>query len=118
MIQEIWQHHREFRKEKELRKYGSEEPLQPLPLPCSSVRAGEKGLDDRNCFMSMTNRAAGIGTCTQIGTTIPSYPSSEVQMHGISELDCKLPNRCLLEGKESHAHSAVDQGNRSSRIAG
>ena len=34
------------------------------------------------------------------------------------ELDCKLPKRGLLEGEESHTRFAVDQGNRSSQIAG
>ena len=38
--------------------------------------------------------------------------------YGISELDCKLPNRGLLEGEESHARFAMDQGNRISQIAG
>ena len=28
----------------------------------------------------MTNHAAGIGTCTQCGMTIPSYPSSEMHL--------------------------------------
>ena len=30
--------------------------------------------------MSVTNRAAGIGTCTQSVMTIPSYPSSEMHL--------------------------------------
>ena len=73
--------------------------------------------------MSMTNHAAGIGTCTQSGMINPSHPSSEMHLgkftrpYGISELDCELPSRGLLEGEESHAGFAVDQGNRSSQIA-
>ena len=39
-----------------------------------------KSLDDRNCLMSMTTHAAGIGTCTQSGMTIPSYLSSELHL--------------------------------------
>ena len=39
-----------------------------------------KSLDDRNCLMPMTNSAAGIGTCTQSGMTIPSFPSSEMHL--------------------------------------
>ena len=107
-----------------IEKIGSKEPLQTTHLPCFSVRAREKCLDERNCLMSMTNHAAGIGTCSQSGLTIPSYPSSEMHLgkfldtYGISELDCKLPNIGLLEGEESHARFAVDQGNRSSQIAG
>ena len=54
-----------------IEKSGSEEPLQPIPLPCFSVRARDKSPDDRNCLMTMTNHAAGIGTCTQSGMTIP-----------------------------------------------
>ena len=38
--------------------------------------------------------------------------------YGSSELDCELPNRGLLEGEETHTRVAVDQGNRSSQIAG
>ena len=38
--------------------------------------------------------------------------------NGSSELDCELPNRGLLEGEESHTRLKVDQGNRSSQIAG
>ena len=45
-----------------MEKSGSEEPLQSMFLPCFQERAREKGLDDRNCFMSMTNHATGIGT--------------------------------------------------------
>ena len=70
-----WQHHRGFREEKEVRKGGSEEPLQSLPLRCFSVGAREKGLDDRNC-----HHAAGIGTCTQSGMINPSYLSSEMHL--------------------------------------
>ena len=63
-----------------IEKNGSEEPLQSIPLPCFQERAMEKSLDDRNCIMSMTNYATGIGTCTQSGMTIPSYPSSEMHL--------------------------------------
>ena len=45
-------------------KRGSEEPLQSTLLPCFSVGAREKCLDDRTCLKSMTHHAAGIGTCT------------------------------------------------------
>ena len=82
-----------------------------------------KSLHDRNCLKSMTNHAAGIGTCTQSGMTIPSYRSSEMHLGKfpdhteISELDCEFPSRSLREGKESHARFAVDRGNRSSHIA-
>ena len=63
-----------------IEKSGSEEPLQSTPLPCFSARAMEKSPDDRNCLVSMTNHAAGFGTCTQSGMTIPSYPSSEMHL--------------------------------------
>ena len=63
-----------------IEKSESEEPLQTIPLPCFSVRAREKSPDDRTCLMSMTDHAAGIGTCTQSGMTIPSYPSSELHL--------------------------------------
>ena len=63
-----------------IEKSGSEEPLQPIHLLCFSGRAREKSLDDRNCLVSLTNRAAGIGTCTQSDMTIPSCPSSEMHL--------------------------------------
>ena len=63
-----------------IEKSGSEEPLQSIPLPCFSGRAEEKSLDDRNCLESMAHNAAGTGTCTQSGMTIPSYPSSEMHL--------------------------------------
>ena len=68
-----------------IEKSESEEPLQPIPLLCFSVRARERSLDDRNCLMSMTNRAAGIGTCTQIVMTFPSFPSSEMHLGRVSD---------------------------------
>ena len=40
MIQEVWQHHRGFREG--IGNSGSEEPLQPMPLPCFSGKAKEK----------------------------------------------------------------------------
>ena len=51
-----------------------------IPLPYFQERARTYGLDDRNCLMSMTNHAAGIGTCTQSGMKISSYPSSEMHL--------------------------------------
>ena len=78
--QNIWQHHREFREEKELRKVGAKNHCNQYLFTCFSVRAREKCPDDKNCLMSMTNHAAGIGTCTQGGMTIPSHPSSEMRL--------------------------------------
>ena len=37
-------------------------------------------MDDRNCLKSMTHHAAGVGTCTRSGMTIPSHPSSEMHL--------------------------------------
>ena len=34
------------------------------------------------------------------------------------KLDCEIPSKSSLEGEEPHARTAVDQGNRSSQIAG
>ena len=47
-----------------IEKNGSEEPLQPMHLPCFSGKAKEKSLDDKNCLKSMAHHATGIGTCT------------------------------------------------------
>ena len=65
MILEIWRHHRRFREEKELRKVESEEPLQSILYLAFRSRARQKCPDGGKCPMSMTNHAAGIGTCTQ-----------------------------------------------------
>ena len=79
-MQEIWQHHRGFREEKELRKVGVKKTMQSILLPCFSVRARENSLGDRNCLKSMAHHAAGIGTCTQSGMINPSHPSSEMHL--------------------------------------
>ena len=64
MIQEIWQHQRELREEKELRKVGAKNHCnQYLYLAFKGKQ--EKSPDGGKCLMSMTNHAAGIGTCTQ-----------------------------------------------------
>ena len=69
----------------------------------------------RGYLTSMTNNAASIGTCAQSG----GDASGKIpRPHGISKLDCELPNRSLLESEQPHARVAVDQGNRSSQIAG
>ena len=44
-----------------------------------------KSLDDRNFLMSMTNHAAGIGTCTRSGMTIPSHLSGEMHLQKIPD---------------------------------
>ena len=63
-----------------IEKSGNEKPLQPTPLPCFSVGARTKSPDDRNCPESVTHHAAGSGTCTPSGMTIPSSPSSEMHL--------------------------------------
>ena len=60
----------EFRREKEL--------LQPTLFTLLFGKSKGKSLDDRNCLKSMTHHAAGIGTCTQSGMTIPSHTPSEM----------------------------------------
>ena len=75
MIQGIWQHLRE----EGFGKSESGEPLQAIPIPCFQERGRPTSLDRGNCPMSVTNNhAAGIGTCTQSGMTIPSCLSSEM----------------------------------------
>ena len=72
----------------------------------------------------MTNHAAGIGTLysnwhDNSELSLLGDASGKIHSpHGASELDCELPNGGLLECEELHARLAVDQGNRSSRIAG
>ena len=47
MIQENWRYHWRFWEKKELRIVGAKKPLQSTPLPCFSVRARRKRLDDK-----------------------------------------------------------------------
>ena len=77
MIQGIWQQPRE----EGFGKSESGEPLQAIPIPCFQERGSPTSLDRGNCPMSVTNKhAAGIGTCTQSGMTIPSCVSSEMPL--------------------------------------
>ena len=51
----------------------------------------------RGYLTSMTNNAASIGTCTQSG----GDASGKIPCpHGVSELDCELPNRGLIESEK------------------
>ena len=69
-----------------MRKVGSEEPLQSIPLPCFQGRARQKRLDGGNSPMSTTSfHAAGIRTCTQSGMTIPSYLSSGMHLRNFPD---------------------------------
>ena len=63
-----------------IEKSGSEEPLQSIHFTLLCGRSEGKNLDHRNCPKSMTHHAAGIGTCTQSGITIPSYLSAEMHL--------------------------------------
>ena len=68
-------------REKDMGKIESGEPVQTKLMPCFQEKAGPTSLDGGNCLSSMTNNhAAGIGTCTQSGMTIPSYLSSEMHL--------------------------------------
>ena len=107
-----------------IEKSGSEEPLQPMPSPSFAGKTKDNNLDDRNCVKSMAHQCHGYrdfyskwhdkSESSFLGDASGKIP----RPHGISELDSELPNRGLLEDKESHKCVAVDQGNRSSQIAG
>ena len=105
--EEIWQHHWEFWEEKKLRNMWAKNHCNQYL--CFSVRAREKSLDDRNCLMSLTIQVSGL--VLKVAWQFPDHTR-------ISVLDCELPKRGLLEDEESHTRLAVDQGNRSSYIAG
>ena len=89
-----------------IEKSGSEEPLQRIHLPCFSGKAEEK-VWTTEIVLSLRLTMPRVS-----GVVL------KVACNGISELDCELQNRGLLVGKESHTRVAVDQGNRSSQIAG
>ena len=75
----------------------------------------KESLDDSNYLKSLTHHAAGVGICAQSGMSIPSYPSSVVHLGKFID---NTEFKSFLEGEESHARSAPDQGNRSRQIAG
>ena len=126
MIQEIWQHHRGFIEEQELRIVGvSNHCNQNF---CFAYREKQrKNLDDSNCLKSVTHHAAGIGTCTQSGMTIPSSLSSEMHlgkfadhtefkrwMENLRTEVCsvaKNPTRALQWTKEIEAAKSLDDFN-------
>ena len=110
MIQEIWQHHRVFIEEKEIDKSGSEKPLQPIPLPCFSGKAKE------NVWTTAIVLSLWL-TMPRVLGLVPSYPSSEMHLGKLPD-HTEFQSWGLLEGEESHTRLAVDQGNRSSQIAG
>ena len=107
IIQEIWQHRWEsltmsriLRKEG-IENSGSEEPLQSIPLPCSSERAMRKRLNDK--YVLLLWPALGIWTCTQVAwqfrviSTRRCICNSLVRIK-ISALDRELPSRSLRKG--------------------
>ena len=70
-----------FLRREGIERSGRGEPLPSIPLSCFQDRARQRSLDGGTCRMSMTNNhATSIGTCTQSGMTIPSYPSSEMHL--------------------------------------
>ena len=66
--------------EKVLRNAEVKNHYNPKPLHCFQGKVSTYGLDGRGCLTSMTNHVAGVGTCTQSGMAIPSYPSLEMPL--------------------------------------
>ena len=106
-------------------KLRAENQCQAMPIPCFQERARQTSLDGGNCPSSMTNnQAAGIGTCTHSGMTIPSYLSSEMHpwkcswQYGISRLESNFQERGLLKREKSKLCSTMDQRKRNSQITG
>ena len=72
MIQEMWQHHRGFREEKELRRVGVKKHCNHYFLLCFSGKIKENRQDDRNCLnSSMVHHAARIGIRIQSVKSMP-----------------------------------------------
>ena len=100
-------------KKEGIEKRGGEEPLQSILLPCFQGKASTYGQErlshvyDKQC-REYWDLYSKWRRC------IWKIP----RPHGVSELDCELPNRSLVESEEPHARVAVDEGNRSSQIAG
>ena len=101
---------------------GSEEPLQSILLPCSSLRAKRKSLRRQISLVSMTNHALGIWTCTQVAwqfrVNSPRRCICKTPWpNGTSKLDREFPSRSLHKSEESRARIALDWENRSSQLA-
>ena len=107
-----------------IEKRGSEEPLQSKPLPCFQVKikyiwSGRERLShvhDKPCcgYCDLYSMCHDNSELSFLGDA-----SGNISPHyRISELDCELPNRSLLDGENFHARVAVDQGNRSSQTGG
>ena len=109
-----------------IEKSGSEEPLAINTFTLLSG-GGARGKESRRQKLSYVYDkpcAAGIVTCTQSGMTIPSYLSSEMNLGNFpdhTEFQSWIVNfrtEVCSKAKKSHACVAVDEGNRSSQIAG
>ena len=124
MIQDIWQHPRGFREEKEITKVGVKNHCNQCVYLTFREKLREK-FGRQKCLKFMVHHAAGTGTCTQSGMTIPSYPSSEMRLGKFpdhTEFQSWIVNFrtevCWIAKSPMHARFAVDQGNRSGQIAG
>ena len=107
MIQEIWQHHREFREEKELRKVGAKNHCNQY-IYFAFREKQRKKVWTTAIVLSLwltIPRVSGLyyskwhhnSELSFLGDASGKIP----RPYGISGLDCKLPNRGLLEGGES-----------------
>ena len=125
MIQEIWQHPREWQREKELKKVRAENHCKQYQYLAFSGEQEGKVVTMETVQMSMTNNhAAGIGTCTQSGMTIPSYLSSEMHLGKFlyhTEFQSwrvnELQNRSWLKNEKIAWHCSGKR-NRNSQIDG
>ena len=106
-----------------IEKSGCEKSLQPTPSPCFSGKAKGK----KSCLKSVTNHAAGIGTCTQSGRRcIWKFPDHAEFQSWITNFRTKVcskaknPTRVLQWIKEIEAaksagrpqHSKIENGQR------
>ena len=79
MIQKIWRYHWRFWEKKELRIVGAKKPLQSTPLPCFSVRARRKRLDDKQ-VLCLWLTMPGYLDLYSSGLTIPSHLHSDLHL--------------------------------------
>ena len=92
---------------------GSEEPLQSIPLPCFSVGARRKSLDDKwvlCLWLTMLWVFGPVLTAWQFRVISPRRCICKIPWpNGISKLDREFPSWSLRKSEESRACIAVDQ---------
>ena len=110
MIQEFWQHHREFREEKELRKVWVKNHCNQYFYLAFREKLRRKVWTTEIVLSLWLTMSRVSGLCTQSGMINPSHPSSEMHPAGLVNFRTKAenPTRALQWIKEIEAAKSLD----------